>query len=164
MPPILIQHPNIFLDSMLFVYGIAQKMSADQEFQIRVRHIDHVTLVVRDVEASRQFYVGLLGMNEVPRPAFSFDGAWFQAGATLIHLIAEHDRSGPAGYPVEVLVKSSRNHHFAFEVDDAYKAAAALKSKGIPLIDDAKLRPDGAVQVFLADPDHHVVELCTLPR
>ena len=139
-------------------------MPANKDLQIRVRHIDHVTLVVRDLNASRGFYVGLLGMTEVPRPAFSFDGAWFQAGATLIHLISEHDRSGPAGYPVEVLVKSSRNHHFAFEVDDAYAAAAALKAKGIQLIDDAKLRPDGAVQVFLADPDHHVVELCTSSR
>ena len=139
-------------------------MSVESEIQIRVRHIDHVTLVVRDVNASRRFYVGLLGMTEVPRPAFTFDGAWFQAGATLIHLIAEHDRSGPAGYPVEVLVKSSRNHHFAFEVEDAYAAAAALKAKGILLIDDARLRPDGAVQVFLADPDNHVVELCTSPR
>lgn len=139
-------------------------MAANSDIQIRVRHIDHVTLVVRDVDASRQFYVGLLGMTEVPRPAFSFGGAWFQAGATLIHLIEEHDRSGPAGYPVEVLVKSSRNHHFAFEVDDAYAAAASLKAKGIVLLDDAKLRPDGAVQVFLTDPDNHVIELCTSPR
>ena len=139
-------------------------MSVELNTQIRVRHIDHVTLVVRDVEASRQFYVGLLGMIEVPRPAFSFGGAWFQAGATLVHLIVEHDQSGPAGYPVEVLVKSSRNHHFAFEVDDAYAAAAHLKAQGITLLDDAKLRPDGAVQVFLTDPDNHVIELCTSPR
>ena len=145
-------------------FGIFFEMPVDSECQIRVRHIDHVTLVVRDVNASRQFYVGLLGMTEVPRPAFSFDGAWFQAGATLIHLIGEHDRSGPAGFPVEVLKKSSRHHHFAFEVDDAYAAAAVLKAKGIPLIDDAKLRPDGAVQVFLTDPDHHVIELCTSLR
>ena len=131
---------------------------------VQVKHIDHVTLVVRNVEASRRFYVGLLGMKEVPRPAFSFGGAWFQAGATLIHLIEEHDRSGPAGYPVEVLVRSSRNHHFAFEVDDARAAAEKLKSAGIALLDDAKLRPDGAIQVFLTDPDHHVVELCTTPQ
>lgn len=128
---------------------------------IQVRHIDHVTLVVKSVADSRKFYVGLLGMEEVPRPAFPFHGAWFRAGVTLIHLIEEHDRSGPAGYPVEVLVRSSRNHHFAFEVDDAAEAAAALKRMGIPLVDDAKRRPDGAVQVFLADPDGHVVELCT---
>jgi catechol 2,3-dioxygenase-like lactoylglutathione lyase family enzyme len=130
---------------------------------VKVRHIDHVTLVVRDVEASRKFYVGLLGMEEVPRPAFTFGGAWFQAGSTLIHLIEQHELSGPAGYPVEVLVRSSRNHHFAFEVDDAYAAAHRLKELGIPLLDDAKRRPDGAIQVFLTDPDHHVVELCSSP-
>ncbi len=128
---------------------------------IKVKHIDHVTLVVRSVDASRDFYVGLLGMHEVCRPAFDFNGAWFQAGATLIHLIEEHDRSGPAGFPVEVLLKSSRNHHFAFEVEDATAAAASLKNLGIELVDDAKTRPDGAVQVFLTDPDGHVVELCT---
>ncbi|MFY9252200.1 MAG: VOC family protein [Fuerstiella sp.] len=128
---------------------------------IQVKHIDHVTLVVASVDASRDFYVGLLGMIEVPRPAFDFNGAWFQAGATLIHLIEQHERSGPAGFPVEVLLKSSRNHHFAFEVADATAAAEALKSRGIQLVDDAKPRPDGAVQVFLTDPDGHVVELCT---
>jgi len=133
------------------------------ESPVKVKQLDHVTLVVRDVEASRRFYVGLLGMTEVPRPAFSFDGAWFQAGSTLIHLIKEHDRSGPAGYPVEVLVRSSRNHHFAFAVDDAKAAAEKLKAMGISLLDDAKLRPDGATQVFLTDPDHHVVELCSSP-
>lgn len=130
---------------------------------VKVRHIDHVTLVVRDVEASRKFYVGLLGMEEVPRPAFSFGGAWFRAGSTLIHLIEQHDLSGPAGYPVEVLVRSSRNHHFAFEVDDAYAAAQRLKEMDVSLLDDAKRRPDGAIQVFLTDPDHHVVELCSGP-
>ncbi|MCA9061455.1 MAG: VOC family protein [Planctomycetaceae bacterium] len=128
---------------------------------IGVKYIDHVTLIVRDVEASRQFYVQLLGMTEVERPAFSFGGAWFQAGATLVHLIEEHAESGPAGYPVEVRVRSSRNHHFAFEVDDARLAAAQLKELGIPLVDDAKRRPDGAVQVFVADPDGHVIELCS---
>ena len=128
---------------------------------INVKHIDHISLVVADVEASRQFYVELLGMSEVARPNFDFQGAWFQAGATLIHLIAEHDRSGPAGFPDGVVKKSSRNHHFAFEVADATAAAESLKRQGIPLIDDAKKRPDGAVQVFLQDPDGHVVELCT---
>lgn len=128
---------------------------------IKVLYIDHVTLIVRDVQASRRFYVDLLGMEEVARPAFDFEGAWFRAGATLIHLIQEHDRSGPAGYPDSVLKKSSRNHHFAFEVADAYAAAEALKKQNIPLVDDAKTRPDGAVQVFLTDPDGHVVELCS---
>ena len=115
---------------------------------IQVQHIDHVTLVVKSINASRAFYVELLGMKEVARPAFDFNGAWFQAGATLIHLIEQHDRSGPAGFPVTVLKKSSRNHHFAFEVEDARAAADYLKSQNIKLVDDAKTRPDGAVQAL----------------
>ena len=128
---------------------------------IQVLRIDHVTLVVKNIQASRDFYVSLLGMEEVARPDFDFAGAWFRADATLIHLIEEHDRSGPAGYPVEVLKRSSRNHHFAFEVADAAAAAEILKQRGVKLVDDAKRRPDGAIQMFVADPDGHVVELCT---
>ena len=129
---------------------------------ISVRHIDHVTIVVKDLTRSRDFYVGLLGMSEVERPAFSFAGLWFQAGTTLLHLIEEHDKSGRAGTDAD-RAHNSRCHHFAFEVDDARDAAQHLNSLGVPLVDNAKLRPDGAVQMFLADPDGHMVELCSSP-
>ena len=69
---------------------------------IAVRTLDHVTVVVGDLAASRAFYVDVLGMQEVPRPAFSFDGLWFQSGPTQIHLILEYDGSGPAGNLVPV--------------------------------------------------------------
>ena len=127
---------------------------------IRVQHIDHVTIVVKDLSLSREFYVGLLGMEEVPRPNFSFAGAWFQAGATLLHLIEEHPQSGRAGTEKD-RAHGSRCHHFAFEVTDARAAAQCLIDRGCSLVQDAKLRPDGAVQMFVSDPDGHIVELCT---
>lgn len=130
---------------------------------IQVRQLDHVTLVVDDLEKSRDFYVNLIGMRDVERPAFTFPGLWFQAGSTLIHLIEAHDQSGPAGYPDQVVRANTRNHHIAFLVDDAQVAAQTLKSRGIPLVSDAKERPDGAIQVFVQDPDGHVVELCSNP-
>lgn len=127
---------------------------------IRVKHIDHVTIVVKDLNRSRDFYVGMLGMEEVPRPAFQFAGLWFQAGATLLHLIEEHDLSGLAGTDRE-RSGSSRCQHFAFEVADAQDAARLLKEHGLALVDEPKLRPDGAVQMFVEDPDGHLIELCT---
>src|SRR4051794_19754568 len=45
---------------------------------LRVKTLDHVTVVVKDLERSRRFYVEILGMREVRRPAFSFEGSWFQ--------------------------------------------------------------------------------------
>ena len=139
-------------------------MPTETAAPIQVASLDHVTVIVSDIERSRRFYVEQLGMREVLRPAFSFDGAWFQAGATQIHLIREHDDSGPAGYPDGIVRKSSRNQHIAFLVDDARAAADRLKELGLRLISDAKLRPDGAVQVFVSDPDGHLVELCSMPK
>ena len=130
---------------------------------IKVKSLDHVTLVVKDLDSSREFYVDKLGMAEVARPGLPFGGLWFQAGSTQIHLIEEHDQSGPAGWAAELTKRNSRNHHFAFLVDDAHQAAARIRQLGLPLVSDARKRPDGAIQVFVCDPDGYVVELCSLP-
>ncbi len=131
--------------------------------RLRVKCLDHVTIVVKDLEASRRFYVECLGMDEVERPGFKFDGLWFQADQTQIHLILEHDDSGPAGLSSPERPVSSRTHHFAFEVEDSHAAAAHCREMGVTIIHDPKPRPDGAVQTFVQDPDGHIVELCSPP-
>lgn len=129
--------------------------------RLRVRNLDHVTLVVKDLEASKRFYVDILGMTEVARPAFSFAGLWFQAGNTWIHLILEFEGSGPAGNLVPPDQRSSRTHHLAFAVDDAASTVGWLTSHGVPILSSPKRRPDGYMQIFVTDPDGHVVELCS---
>jgi catechol 2,3-dioxygenase-like lactoylglutathione lyase family enzyme len=131
---------------------------------IRVQHIDHVTVVVKSLERSREFYVDALGMQEIPRPGFRFPGLWFQAGPTQIHLIEEHAESGPAEVFVPEQCEISRTHHFAFEVDDAMAATARLKELGIPIAAGPKQRPDGPTQVYVQDPDQYLVELFSMPR
>ena len=130
---------------------------------LKVKALDHVTIVVKDLEKSRTFYVEALGMDEVPRPGFSFEGRWFQAGDTQIHLILEHEQSGCAGMPEEV-GRSTRAHHFAFAVEDARKAEDRLEELGCEFVSRTKSRPDGAAQVFVLDPDGHIVELCSHPQ
>jgi catechol 2,3-dioxygenase-like lactoylglutathione lyase family enzyme/uncharacterized protein YunC (DUF1805 family) len=131
--------------------------------RIAVKSIDHATLVVKDLAASRRFYVDLLGMREVPRPAFSFDGLWFQAGATQIHLILEYAGSGPAGNLLPEARRNSRTQHLAFLVDDAGAAVPLLTAAGARVLSGPKPRPDGFQQVFVTDPDGHVIELCSPP-
>lgn len=127
---------------------------------IRVKGIDHVTLVVDDLERSKQFYCGILGMNCVERPGFDFPGMWFQAGATQIHLILKHAGSAPPGFPApEEYVRPGRTFHFAFEVADGKQALSALEAHGVELKGSARMRPDGCFQVFCFDPDRHIVEL-----
>ncbi|MEZ6050919.1 MAG: VOC family protein [Planctomycetaceae bacterium] len=134
-------------------------MSAVKASPICVKQIDHVTLIVKDMEKSRQFYVDLLGMDEVPRPAFGFPGLWFQAGATQIHLIEEHEESGPAKIFVPEKCQISRTRHFAFEVDDAMTTAEVLNELDVPIAAGPKNRPDGPIQLYINDPDGNLVEL-----
>lgn len=129
--------------------------------RIQVRVADHITLVVKDLEASRGFYVDLLGMRQVPRPAFNFDGLWFQIGKFQIHLIKEYEGSTPAGSQWPLDKTHTRCAHFAFEVDDATAVVPLLKAKGVEILSGPKARPDGYIQTFIADPDGHAVELCS---
>jgi catechol 2,3-dioxygenase-like lactoylglutathione lyase family enzyme len=134
-------------------------MSAGTQPPIGVRSIDHVTLVVGDLERSARFYVDLLGMRRVERPGFAFPGLWFQAGGTQIHLILAHESTGPAGWPdAPPRAGAGRVCHFAFETDDCLAAVERLKSAGVR-VRGTGLRPDGFHQTWFYDPDGHVVEL-----
>lgn len=127
---------------------------------IGVKSIDHVTMVVSDLERSRQFYVDVLGMQPTQRPNFQFPGLWFQAGATQVHLIQRHERSAPPGLPLPPASATPGGvFHFAFIVDDCRTAVERLKAEGIHVRGGPSLRPDGYVQTWCHDPDGHVVEL-----
>jgi glyoxylase I family protein len=122
--------------------------------------IQHVGLVVSDLDRSRAFYAGPLGLEEVPRPSnFTFDGAWFRFGGTEIHLLSDRHATGGAGQPDPGLGKErGMTHHLAFQVDDLAAACARLAEHGVPLEGGPMPRGDGFVQVFFLDPDGHVLE------
>jgi catechol 2,3-dioxygenase-like lactoylglutathione lyase family enzyme len=123
--------------------------------------IQHVGLVVADLERSRRFYADALGLEEVPRPAnFAFDGAWFRFGGTELHLLSDAHATGGAGQPDPGAgAERGMTHHLAFEVDDLDAATARLADDGVELAGGPMPRGDGYVQVFFRDPDGHVLEL-----
>jgi lactoylglutathione lyase len=122
---------------------------------MQVRQLNHVALHVADVAASAGFYRDVLQLEPIPRPAFSFPGAWFRLGADQeLHLIGER---------TEAVVSHNRGNHWALLVDDFdawERRLTELKVKFVP----RRTRPDGALQLFIIDPDGHYVELCTLPK
>ena len=119
-----------------------------------VRELNHVAIHVRDVEASCEFYRSVLQLEPMARPAFTFPGAWFRLGpAQELHIIGER---------TEPVQSHNRGNHFALRADnlDEWEAhLAKMKADFRP----RKMRPDGAWQVFLRDPDGHVIELFTGP-
>ncbi len=121
---------------------------------MKTTQLNHVALHVTDVDASSEFYQRVLQLQPIPRPAFSFPGAWFRLGADQeLHLIGGRDQ------PVN---SASRGTHWALLVDDMDAWETYLKRHQVPY-SPRRTRPDGALQINLTDPDGHVVELCTSP-
>jgi len=121
---------------------------------MRIQELNHVALHVANVARSCEFYRGILQLEQIPRPAFTFPGAWFRLGVNQeLHLIGDR---------IEPVISSNRGNHFALRADDLDSWEAHLARVGAEFRPQ-KQRPDGAWQVFLRDPDGHVIELFTPP-
>ena len=114
-----------------------------------IHELNHIALYVSDLPASMRFYGETLGLPVLERPNFGFDGAWYSLGVQELHLIVETHNPGRDRGAV----------HFALRVDDAAAAREVLVSKGVVDMSTAAPRPDGAVQVFLRDPDGYLIEI-----
>jgi catechol 2,3-dioxygenase-like lactoylglutathione lyase family enzyme len=113
-----------------------------------------VALHVQDLEASCRFYADILNFTPIARPAFDFAGAWFSIGSVQqLHLI------GGRVLPVNA---QPRGNHYAVRVPSIREAEAELLEKKVKF-SGPKQRPDGMWQIFLQDPDGHIVELTEIP-
>src|SRR5687768_7134569 len=122
---------------------------------MRNLELNHVAICANDVGKSREFYKNVLRLEEIPRPGFSFPGAWFRLGTSQeLHIIG--------GEKVEAVPPKTRDNHFALRVDDLEAWRKHLDALGIIRRGPVK-RPDGALQIFIADPDGHLIELFTGP-
>jgi catechol 2,3-dioxygenase-like lactoylglutathione lyase family enzyme len=121
------------------------------------RALSHVSFPVRDLERSLRFYRDVLGLVPVPRPDFGFPGAWLAAGDAQVHLIEVTD-DVPVGAPPPTL--NPLAGHTAFAVTDYAAAVAALEAAGLEIL------PTNAEmgQLWVKDPDGHVIELISVQR
>ncbi len=132
----------------------------------RLQSLDHITIIVADLDATRRFYTELLGMTEITRPDFDFPGAWFATRPDQqraeIHATVASKQAGRAGWGDLGATRLSRGHHFAFQVADAVSFEKFLRTQGVEIAIACRPRPDGAIQFYLQDPDGHVIELFSL--
>lgn len=119
-----------------------------------IKSLQHVALHVSNVQNSIHFYKNILEFEQLStRPNFDFDGAWFSLGETReLHLLE--------GLNYEVK-SASRGTHFAIEVHSIKSIEQFLSSKSI-VFKGPKTRPDGVWQIFISDPDGHVIEFTEL--
>ena len=124
--------------------------------------LHHVAISVSDLARAKAFYGGLLGLDEIPRPAFPFDGAWYRVGDQEVHLIVSRDPTFRAGKGVTL-----EDIHFALRAKSFGGALAHLESKGCHEGGDEPGRSmrvnrasvTGYPQIHLLDPDRNVIEI-----
>jgi catechol 2,3-dioxygenase-like lactoylglutathione lyase family enzyme len=116
------------------------------------RRVHHVSFAVRDLARSREFYEGVLGLKSIARPDLGLPGVWYAAGDGEIHLI-QTPAGMTVGAPPERLTPLA--NHCAFEVDDYEKAVAALKQRGLAVLETRAEQG----QLWIQDPDGNVIEL-----
>ncbi|WP_306421053.1 VOC family protein [Halalkalibacter sp. APA_J-10(15)] len=120
---------------------------------IRIKQLHHVSLVCRDLQRSVVFYRDMIGLEQIERPDFDFEGAWFALGAGQLHLIVDEAR-----IPNNPLEPHSRNPHFAIRVEDYNETVKWLKENEIEMIEKPHSK-SGFAQIFCQDPDGYLIEL-----
>jgi lactoylglutathione lyase len=117
--------------------------------------INHVALIVKDLEAACIFYEKELGLEPLPAFLFDYPTAFFKFNdQQQLHLTEWEDAHSFRG-------------HICVQVDDIN--ALFFRMKVLRIIDIqpwGKVRrlPDGAIQMFVRDPSGNLVELSSDPK
>jgi methylmalonyl-CoA epimerase len=132
-----------------------------------IKKIDHVAVVVNDIDAAATKYREVFGLEPKERETVASqktEAALLPIGDSNIELITPRGNEGL----VKFLEKRGPGlHHIAVEVEGIEKALEFLKGIGVPLIDEAPRKgarghkvafvhpkATGGVLVELVEPDH----------
>ncbi len=120
-----------------------------------LRNLDYTMLLCSDIEPMRAFYVGVLGL-EIQR---EIPGRYLElrAGAATLALRL---RSRPYDGPARDVTGASVQLAFRVPPPDVDVAAQQLLERGVELLEPVRDLPDfGHRVLFVADPEHNVVEI-----
>jgi len=130
--------------------------------------LDHLTVRTDDLEATKDFFVDVLGLAVGERPAFRFPGYWlYNRERPIVHLV-------PAGPAQRSYVPGRRDgagldqgtgavDHVAFFGDDHDGLIARLKRRKLEFTERTQVGT-GTRQVFVAGPHSLVVEIDFAPK
>lgn len=120
----------------------------------KITNLNHVTLVVNQLEAAAEFYEKEMGLEVIPAFVFDYPTAFFKINdKQQLHLTEWEDAQSFRG-------------HICVEVDDFNSMFWRMKELGIIDITPwGKVRqlPDGGMQLFVRDPSGNLVEISSPP-
>ncbi|MCC6224305.1 MAG: methylmalonyl-CoA epimerase [Thermoleophilia bacterium] len=121
---------------------------------MEIRTVDHVAMVVSDLDAALETYERLLGATVEVRETLEGQGveaALLRAGDARLELICPLDtESGVARF---LAARGPGLHHLALEVDDVAGALTELERQGARLVDSEPRRGLGGHEVAFVHPE-----------
>ena len=116
-----------------------------------IKKIDHVAIVVPELEQATNFWVTILGLpldHVAQVPDEGVDVAFLPVGESSVELLQPTDEAG--GVARYLQKRGPGIHHICFEVDDIEATLAQLKAAEVPLINQvAKVNPEGKKFAFV---------------
>ncbi len=120
---------------------------------MKIKRIEHVAIAVRDLEESRRFWEGVMGieLRGAERfPGLRLESATYPVGDSMIERVCGTDPD--SAYARLVQEKSDLLHHVCLEVEDLDGALGELKAKGVRLRDETPRTGHGGARVAFLDP------------
>lgn len=134
----------------------------------KIKRIDHVAILVDDMDKTLSFWQGALGIELhglVDVPQEKSQVAFLPVGGTEVELVKPTtDDSGLAKYLEK---RGPGMHHICLEVDDIDGMLAQLKEKGVQLINPEAMQGIGGRRYAFIHPkaaNGVMVELYELPK
>lgn len=131
---------------------------------MRVKHIDHIGVAVKDIKQAGKFYTDILGLKieAIENVADQkVNVAFIPITDSEVELLESTDPDGPvAKY---ITAKGEGVQHVAFRVENIEKALEELKDKGIRLIDQKPRKGAGGAKIAFIHPKETngvLVEIC----
>lgn len=129
-----------------------------------ISHIEHFLIQTADLEATRDWYVKVLGFREGPHPDFKFPVVWLYLGDTdVVHLTqggknVSENRKAYLGQQSDATTGSGVVDHIAFRCTGLTEMMERLSRSKVEfrkrMVDD-----QGLFQLFLFDPNGVKIEL-----
>ena len=114
--------------------------------------VHHISFAVSDLEQSRRFYEGVLGLEPIERPDLGIAGIWSGAGSAELHLIVKPE-GFDGGHGPDKLTPLA--NHTAFAIDDYGETLEAVNGLGLEVVATSPQMG----QMWIQDPDGNVIEL-----
>ena len=112
-------------------------MNTSETVQLTDARIDHIGIVVQDLDDALSTYCGTLGFRLLERldaPDHGVEIAFLASGNSTIELLSPTDReSGTARFLAR---RGEGSHHVCFAVPDITRALEELRAQGVRLIDE----------------------------